>query len=174
MTLKSNELYWTLFRPKYWAESSPGSKDRKKSAGAARRSITNLGDLGGADEQLGCVIPESLQLIKRASLRVEHVDYEIHEIEQDPPASIQPFDMVGMVAAAVQLFHHRLRDAADVCIGGAGCDDEVIGRVVQPTKIQYDEVTSLQILYGVQSQAKCLRRLRHRLPVCAWIANHPL
>src|SRR5918994_1328967 len=119
MTLKSNVLYWTLLRPKYWACRSPGATRRRSRAGAARRSINDL-DLGGADQQLGCIVPEPLELVERASLRVEQVNDKIHEIEQDPTAAGQSLDMVGMVSAPVQLFHHRLRDASDVSVGGAG------------------------------------------------------
>ena len=96
---------------------------------------------------------------------MEQVNHEIHEVEQHPAAAVQPFDVMGVMSAAVQLLHDRLRDAADVGVGSAGGDDEEIGGVVEAAKVQYDQLIALQILYGVQGQAKRLGRLRRRRPI---------
>src|SRR5688572_6310972 len=132
MTLKSKLVYWTLFRPKYWAESPPGraSSSRSNSAGAERRSMAT--SASGADQQLRGIVPQSLELVERAGLGMEEMDHEVHEIEQHPAAAGESFDMVGVVSPAVELLDHRLRDAADVRVGGARRDHEVVGGVGQP------------------------------------------
>jgi hypothetical protein len=41
----------------------------------------NYLDLGRADQQLGCIVPETLELVKRAGLRVKQMNHEIDEVE---------------------------------------------------------------------------------------------
>src|SRR5688572_27281258 len=113
MTLKSKLVYWTLFRPKYWAESRLGRpSSRRNSAGAMRRNMAT--SAGGADQQLRGIVPEALELVERASLGMEEVDHEVHEIEQYPPAAVEAFDVVRPVSPSAELLDDRLGDAADV------------------------------------------------------------
>src|SRR5688500_14032583 len=123
MTLKSNVVYWTLFRPKYCAESSPGVPRRSSSSvGAKRRAIET--SASGADQQLRCIVPEALELIERAGLGMEQVTDEVHEVDQHPASAGQALDVVGGMSPPVELLDDRFRDAADVGIGSPGSDHE--------------------------------------------------
>src|SRR5690349_20171726 len=152
MTLKLKFVYWTLFRPKYWADARPGVSSRaSSSAGKTRRSIGSSS--GGAGEQLRGIVPQALELIKRAGLGMKEVDDEVHEVQQHPPSARETLDVVGVVTAAVELVHHRLGDAADVGIRRARGDHEEIGRIGKPAQIEYHEIVALQVLNRAQRQA---------------------
>src|SRR6476646_5650705 len=115
--------------------------------------------LGGADQQLRCIVPEALQLVEGAGLRVKQMDYEVHEVEQNPPAAGEALDVMRVVALAVELVHDRFRDAADMGIRRSGRDDEEVGGVRQAPQVEYHELTALQIVDGIERQAQGLRDL---------------
>jgi hypothetical protein len=81
--------------------------------------------------------------------------------------------VVGVVSPPVQLLHDRFRDAPDVSIRGAGGYYEIIGRIIQATKIEHYQLIAFQVLYGIESEAKRFRWLRDRPPVWC-ILNHSL
>src|SRR4051794_32553880 len=107
MTLRSKARYWTLLRPKYWALRRPGASRRRTRAGAARRSIKDL-DLARAAQHLGGLGPASPQLRDRAGLGVHQPNPEIDKVEQSPAPAAQALDVMGVVAAGVELLHGRL------------------------------------------------------------------
>ncbi len=74
-------------------------------ASSDRRDASKHGDLslGGADQELRCIVPEPLELIEGAGLRVEQMDHEIHEVEQHPAAAGQSFHVMGVMPLPVEL-----------------------------------------------------------------------
>src|SRR5574338_749810 len=90
MTLNPKASYWTLFCPKYCAESRAGRRTRRKGSSASRWRRNMATSSGSAGRQLQGITPEALELIERASLRVEQVDHEIDVVQENPSASGQP------------------------------------------------------------------------------------
>jgi hypothetical protein len=153
------------------AEESRREQEEEKGRGDATEH--NDLDLGRADQQLGCIVPEPLELVEGARLRVKQVDHEIHEIEQYPASAVESLDVVGVMAPAIQLLHHRFRDATDVSIGRAGGNDEIVGCIIQAAEIEHHELIAFEVQDSVQRQAKRLGRLGNRPPVWC-ILNHLL
>ena len=59
--LEINELYWTLFAHEIMGGQQQSRRERRRNS-AGRRVGANYLDLGGADQQLGCVVPERSKL----------------------------------------------------------------------------------------------------------------
>src|SRR4051812_18895401 len=103
---------------------------------------------------------------------MKEVNDEIHEVQQHPAAAVQSLDMVSVVPTAIQLVHDRLRDASDVGIRGARGDHEIICCIIQAAKIEYDQLITLQILYGIESQPECFRRWPLYRPARSCVLYH--
>src|SRR5690606_3122635 len=69
-------------------------------------------------QELGRILPESLQSVERPGLGVEEVDHHVDEVEQDPASGGQTLDVECGVTGLFQRADHPVSDAADV---GVGC-----------------------------------------------------
>ena len=74
---------------------------------------------------------------------MEHVDNDIHEIQECPSPSLEPFDMVGVAVRPLHGFEHALGQRSNVRVGGAGCNHEEVRRVADLAQVQYDDVSGL-------------------------------
>jgi hypothetical protein len=63
-----------------------------------------------------CVAPESFELVKGTSLRMEEVHHKIHEIDQHPASPRDPLDVVRAVAMRSQSLEHRVTETPNVGI----------------------------------------------------------
>jgi hypothetical protein len=70
-----------LIAPEVLGGEKPGHAQEEGEQGRSGASKHGDLSLGGADQQLRCVVPEALELVERAGLGVEQVDHEIHEVE---------------------------------------------------------------------------------------------
>src|SRR5215218_10487091 len=103
------------------------NQSRMKRAGRRRRSGGDqAADLVAVGDHRG-VPPQPLEVVVGPLLLQEHVDDEVHEVEEDPARLALAFTAQGagplLTAGAFDLFG----DGADLAVAVAGADDEVVG-----------------------------------------------
>src|SRR6185437_10079066 len=137
MICQLKERYWTLFCPKYCADAVVLSATH---ASPVRKTFVPFipppvePSFSHCDHR--CFTPEPLQLIEISELGMEEMHYEVHVVEQHPPALRQSFHVVGLVLPTKR--HQMIRHAPHVCVGGSRRDHEVVRRFRQSPEVQYD------------------------------------
>ena len=76
---------------------------------------------------LACA-PQPFEIVKLSRLARENVDDEIDVVQQDPFAFLLSFDMEGTDSLFAESFVNAFSDRLIVTAGGAGADDEVVGK----------------------------------------------
>lgn len=85
---------------------------------------------------------------------MEHVDNDIHEVQECPSSSLEPFDMVGGPVRPLHGFEHPLGERSNVRVGGTGCDHEEVGRVADLAQVQDDNISGLMCLERLEDEGK--------------------
>ena len=76
---------------------------------------------------------------------MKHVDDEVHEIQQDPAAALEPFDVVGGRSFLLHSFHDVFADRTGVRVGRSTGDDEEVGHVRHSSQVEEDDVLCLRV-----------------------------
>src|SRR5262245_19138499 len=132
MIWKSNRPYWTRLRPKYCALRVTGRSSMPRSVMLKRRIASGLPFRRGRVPDRWSIVPQSLELIESSGFGVEHVNHEVHEIDEDPASARLALDMMSLDAESGQALQNGIGHAADVGVGGSRRDHEEVGGVGQP------------------------------------------
>jgi len=74
---------------------------------------------------------------------MEHVDNDIHEIQECPSRSLEPFDVVGVPVRPLHGFEYALGQRSNVRVGGSGCNHKKVRRVADLAQVQDDNISGL-------------------------------
>lgn len=105
------------------------------------------------------VRPQPFQLVVLPQRRVEHVDDDVDEVQQCPPARPDTLRVVRLSAGALHGPHDAFGQRADVRIRGSGGDDEDVRRIAQAAKVQNDDVLRLVSVQRLEREAKVSQRV---------------
>src|SRR5689334_20587127 len=107
---------------------------------STRASRTNSLSCDGNDPRIA---PQPLELIELAQRRVEQMHDKIDEIEKNPTALTESFDVVSSCSELLHLFYYVFPNRAHVCIRRPTPDDEEVGHVGHPAQIEQHDIVRL-------------------------------
>jgi len=77
--------------------------------------VVRLGEMQ-LEWDLRAVLPQSLEVVERALLRVLHVDHEVDVVQEDPTVLAVPLTTDRLVARGEQLLLHRVDDGPHLAL----------------------------------------------------------
>lgn len=85
---------------------------------------------------------------------MEHMDHDIHEVQECPSSSLESLHMVSVAARLPHRFHNTLSERSNVGIGRAGCDHEEIRRVADLAQVEDNHLLGLVRLESFQDEGQ--------------------
>ena len=89
------------------------------------------------------VAPEPVEQVVLAGLLVEHVDHDLHVVEQHPAPSLQPLDVPGPQALLAQGLLDVLRHRLHLHVARGRAQQEIVAHRVEAAQVEGHEVMRL-------------------------------
>lgn len=92
--------------------------------------------------EAGGVAPEQFQIVVIAAVGIEEVDDDVDVIDEDPGGLVIAGHAVAVMAEGGGALVDGVGDGADLPVGGAGGDDEVVADGAEAAQVEDDDVVA--------------------------------